>query len=69
MWHDFKWKRDLMRKIFTSLLMLTGLIIGTVAAISAIQIDHAHVDGATVDHAAPLDGNGCHPGPGGYHCH
>ena len=59
----------MMSKILTSLLMVIGVVIGTAAAISAIQTDHVHKGGATLDHAAPLDGDGCHPGPEGYHCH
>jgi len=58
-----------MRKIITAIVMTLGVILGTVAAISAIEINHSHVDSVTVDHAAPLDGDGCHAGPSGYHCH
>lgn len=49
--------------------MVTGLFLGTAAAISAINVNHQHLDGVAVDHAGELDGDGCHQGPGGYHCH
>ena len=38
-------------------------------AISAIPVHHDHGSLDKTDHRAPLDKNGCHPGPSGFHCH
>ena len=48
---------------------LNVLVLGASVAISAIKVNHQHLDGVIIDHAAELDGNGCHEGPGGFHCH
>ncbi len=58
-----------MSRILSITVLGIALFAGTAIAVSSINIDHSHNGADVVDHAAPLDGNGCHQGPSGFHCH
>ena len=58
-----------MSKLVAFALVACALAITASVAISSIVVDHKH-DGTTmVNHQAPVDSNGCHIGPSGFHCH
>lgn len=66
-----------MRKWYSSLLFLL-FVVFSVSTISDESLgglyfffhDHNHDHNTdTLNHVAPLDANGCHVGPSGFHCH
>ena len=56
-----------MKTAITAFIVL--LLAGSGLAIALGAVDHNHGSDAVISHAGSLDGNGCHHGAGGYHCH
>ncbi|MGI9387290.1 MAG: hypothetical protein ACR2OX_07645 [Methyloligellaceae bacterium] len=53
-----------------TIIVAAALAVSAGVAISAIPANHTHESDGVVSHqGAPLDANGCHLGPTGYHCH